>query len=77
MKRTLKFFMDEETIIMKDLIYWIDKEFVQARAISLFGREFSADEMIQVTKYIDSGLAFSVFEIIDIALREVDSSEIK
>lgn len=65
--------MDEETISKKDLIYWIDKEFVQFRAKSLFGKEFSEDEIVLATKYIESGLAFSVFEIIDIALREIHS----
>jgi len=61
---------NEETILKKDLIYWIDKDFIQDRAISLFGKEFSEEEIVQVTKYIESGLAYSVFDIIDIALKE-------
>lgn len=61
---------NEETILKKDLIYWIDKDFIQDRAISLFGKKFSEEEIVQVTKYIESGLAYSVFDIIDIALKE-------
>ena len=60
----------EESIPKKELIYWIDKEFVQSRALSLFGREFSDEEINQTTKLIESGLAYSVFEIIDIDLKE-------
>lgn len=60
----------KESILKEDLIYWIDKEFLQERAVTLFGKELNVDEIIQTTKYIESGLSYSAFDIIDIALRE-------
>lgn len=65
--------LNEDVFRRKDLIYWIDREFVQARALSLFAREFSDEEIIQATKYIEWGLSTAVFEVIDIALKEVNN----
>jgi hypothetical protein len=60
----------KESILKEDLIYWIDKEFLQERAMTLFGRELTANEIQETTKYIEWGLSASVFEVIDIALKE-------
>lgn len=69
--------LDNDLFSHKDLIYWIDREFVQHRAFELFGREFSDEEIRQVIKYIESGLSASVFDVIDIALREVKEKNLK
>jgi hypothetical protein len=70
--------MEEETIARDKIVYWIDKEFVQAKSNELFGRELNEAEIIQTTKYIESGLSFSIFEIIDIALKEtVEDDKLK
>ncbi|HMS40930.1 MAG TPA: hypothetical protein PKE69_11935 [Pyrinomonadaceae bacterium] len=53
-----------------ELIYWIDKEFVQYRAKHLLGRELTDEEIRETTKLIEYGLGASVFEIIDIAIDE-------
>lgn len=66
--------LNEDVFLRKDLIYWIDKEFVQSRAFDLFGREFSEEEINQTTKYIEWGLSISVFDVIDIALKETNNN---
>lgn len=57
-----------------ELIYWIDKEFVQYRAKHLLGRELTDDEIRETTKFIEYGLSSSVFEIIDIAIDETSAT---
>lgn len=57
-----------------ELIYWIDKEFVQERAKTRLGRELTDDEIRQTTKFIEYGLGWSVFEIIDIAIDETSAT---
>ncbi|MGI8787954.1 MAG: hypothetical protein ACR2HG_09360 [Pyrinomonadaceae bacterium] len=51
-----------------ELIYWIDKEFVQETAKDKIGRELSEDEIVAVTKSIEWGLWESVFEVTKIAI---------
>ena len=66
--------LNEDVFRRKDLIYWIDREFVQFRAFDSFGRKFSDEEIKQATKYIEWGLSTSVFDVIDIALKETMSN---
>ena len=69
--------LSEDVFPRKDLIYRIDREFVQARALFLFGREFSDEEIDQTTKYIEWGLSTAVFDVIDIALKETRTDNLK
>jgi hypothetical protein len=61
----------DRKIPMNELIYWIDKEFVQWRANEIIGREMDDEEIERTTKFIEHGLAGSVFEIIDISINEM------
>lgn len=66
--------IDNKKYILKDeLIYWIDKEFIQWRARELYKHELTEGELEKTKKYIESGLEFCVFDIIDIALDETKS----
>jgi hypothetical protein len=66
--------LNNDVILKRDLIYWIDKEFVQSWAFDLFGREFSDEERNKAIEYIEWGLSASVFDVIDIALKETMSN---
>ncbi len=52
----------------EDLIYWIDKWFVQETAKDKIGRELTEEEITAVTKSIEWGLWESVFEVTKIAI---------
>ena len=52
----------------EDLIYWIDKWFVQETAKDKIGRELTEDELTAVTKSIEWGLWESAFEVTKIAI---------
>ncbi len=52
----------------EDLIYWIDKWFVQETAKDKIGRELTEDEITAVTKSIEWGLWESAFEVTKIAI---------
>ena len=55
--------------IKKDeLVYWIDKWFVQETAKDKIGRELSEDEIVAVTKSIEWGLWHSAYEVTRIAI---------
>jgi hypothetical protein len=54
----------------ENIIYWIDKEFVQWRANELIGRDLNSDEIERTTEFIEWGLSASVFEVIDISINE-------
>ena len=41
---------------MNNLIYWIDKSFVQETAQAKIGRILSEEELIQLTKMVEFGL---------------------
>lgn len=61
--------INEMDYLRKDeLIYWVDKWFVQETAKGKIGRELSEDEIIAVTKSIEWGLWESVFEVTKIAI---------
>jgi hypothetical protein len=63
-------------ISRENIVYWIEKGFVQDRAMHLFGRELSDEELDRTKKYIEWGLSASVFDIIDIALKETKNDKI-
>ena len=52
----------------EELIYWIDKWFVQETAKDKIGRELTEDEITAVTKSIEWGLWESAFEVTKIAI---------
>jgi hypothetical protein len=69
---------NEMNYLKKDeIIYWIDKEFLQWRATELVGRELDEEEIARATKYIEWGLSASVFEVIDIAIDETMSEKLE
>ena len=70
-------FKENSPIPMKDLIYWIDKEFVQGRAEELLGRELDEDEVARTTDFIEWGLSPSALEVIDMAINETIREKIE
>lgn len=61
--------VNEIDYLRKDeLVYWIDKGFVQEIAKDKIGRELSEDEIAAVTKSIEWGLWESAFEVTRIAI---------
>lgn len=70
--------INEANYLKKDeIIYWIDKEFLQWRASELIGRELDENEVARATKYIEWGLSDSAFEVIDIAIDETMSEKLE
>ncbi len=69
-------FREDRNIPMSELIYWIDKEFVQWRASELFGRKLNDDEIERTTKFIEYGLSDTVLEVINIAINETLSEKL-
>ena len=55
-----------------DLIYWIDKDFVQNTAQERIGRSLNDDEIKQITKMVEFGLWDAVFDTVKIAIDEVN-----
>lgn len=51
-----------ESIKKDDLIYWIDKWFVQETAKERIGRELDKEELQRFTKMIEFGLLDAVME---------------
>lgn len=51
-----------------ELVYWIDKGFVQETAKDKIGRELTEEELRLVTKYMEFGLWESVFAVTKIAI---------
>jgi hypothetical protein len=56
----------------KELIYWIDKQFVQETAQARIGRNLNEEEINQLTKLVEFGLWDSVFDTVKIAIDEVN-----
>ena len=54
-----------EQINKDDLIYWIDKDFVQETAQARIGRSLNDEEISQITKMIESGL----WEVVNISVK--------
>ncbi len=63
-----------EQINKDDLIYWIDKDFVQDTAQSRIGRSLNDEELAQLTKLIEFGLWDAVYDTVKIAIDEVNQS---
>ena len=61
-------------ISKEELIYWIDKQFVQETAQVKIGRSLNEQEIIQLTKLVEFGLWDAVFDTIKIAIDEVIES---
>ncbi len=54
-----------------ELIYWIDKWFVQETAQDRIGRNLNDEELARFTKLLEFGLWDVVFDTIKIAIDEV------
>lgn len=55
----------------EELIYWIDKQFVQEIAQERIGRNLSEEELNSLVKLVEFGLWSVVFDTIKIAIDEV------
>jgi hypothetical protein len=64
-----------EQINKDDLIYWIDKDFVQDTAQERIGRSLNDEEISQFTKLIEFGLWDAVYDIVKIAIDEVNQGK--
>lgn len=60
-----------EQINTDDLIYWIDKEFVQEKAQERIGRSLTDDEISQLTKMIEFGLWEAINISVETAINDV------
>ena len=60
-----------EQINKDDLIYWIDKDFVQNTAQERIGRSLSDEEITQLTKMIENGLWEAVNISVKTAIDEI------
>ncbi len=58
-----------------DLIYWIDKDFVQETAQVRIGRSLNDEELNQLTKMIEFGLWDAVNISVKTAIDEVNQDE--
>lgn len=58
----------------EELIYWVDKDFVQETAQSRIGRNLEDEELTQLTKLVEFGLWDTVFETVKIAIDEVNQT---
>jgi hypothetical protein len=57
-----------EYLRREELIYWVDKDFVQEIAKNRIGRELNEAEMAHFTESMEWGLWESVFEVTKIAI---------
>lgn len=60
-----------EQINRDDLLYWIDKDFVQNTAQERIGRNLDEEELTQLTKMVENGLAIAVTISLNTAIDEV------
>jgi len=63
-----------EQLNRNDLIYWIDKDFVQNTAQERIGRSLNDDEIERLTKLIEFGLWDAVYDVVKIAIDEVNQN---
>ena len=63
-----------EQLNKDDLIYWIDKDFVQHTAQERIGRTLNDEELTQFKKLVEFGLWDTVFDVVKIAIDEVTQS---
>ena len=61
-----------EQINKDDLIYWIDKDFVQNTAQERIGRSLNDEEIARFTKLVEFGLWDVVHDTVKIAIDEVN-----
>lgn len=59
-----------DSIKRDELIYWIDKSFVQETAKDRIGRELNEEELRKFTKMIEFGLWDPVWQTIRVAIDE-------
>ncbi len=65
----------ETNFINRDeLIYWIDKDFVQDTAQARIGRSLNDEEIAQLTKLVEFGLWDAAYDTVKIAIDEVNQS---
>ncbi|MBA4121892.1 MAG: hypothetical protein H0X72_05455 [Acidobacteria bacterium] len=64
-----------EQLNKDDLIYWIDKDFVQETAQVRIGRSLNDEELNQLTKMIEFGLWDAVNISVKTAIDEVNQDE--
>ena len=60
-----------EQLNTDDLIYWIDKDFVQNTAQERIGRSLNDEELTRLTKMIENGLWEAVNISVETAIDEV------
>lgn len=65
-----------EQINTDDLIYWIDKDFVQEKAQERIGRNLNDEEISRLTKMIEFGLWDAVKISVETAIDEVNQESI-
>lgn len=65
-----------EFINKENLIYWIDKQFVQETAQKRIGRSLNDEEIEKLTKMVEFGLWDVVYDTVKIAIDEVNEAEI-
>jgi hypothetical protein len=61
-----------EQINIDDLIYWIDKDFVQETAQERIGRKLNDEEIMRLTKMVELGLWEAVNISVKTAIDEVN-----
>lgn len=59
-----------EQLNTDDLIYWIDKDFVQNTAQERIGRNLNDEEITRLTKMVEFGLWDAVYDTVKIAIDE-------
>lgn len=55
----------------EELIYWIDKQFVQETAQARIGRSLNDEELDDLTKLVENGLWNVVYNTVKTAIDEV------
>jgi hypothetical protein len=60
-----------EYIRREELIYWIDKDFVQQTAQERIGRKLNDEEIVQLTKMVEFGMWDAVNISVKTAIDEV------
>ncbi len=63
-----------EQLNTDDLIYWIDKDFVQNTAQERIGRSLNDEEITRLTKLVEFGLWDAVYDTVKIAIDKVNQS---
>lgn len=61
-----------EQLNRDDLIYWIDKQFIQETAKNQIGRNLNEDEIERFKKAVEFGLWHSVYEVVRFAIDEIN-----